>query len=213
MAKAFQCLIYIFVYICTRGFPVGTGGKESACQCKRCRFDPWVRKIPWRRKWHLVPVYLLEKIQWTEEMGELSPWGPKESDTIEQLSTYMYVRMCIYAYLHTCKYVLSCKCIYISVLCICNYFVFTLMKIICLLFFFFFKEKKSRSWCPVSDAERSISNKGLDCWDAVCSNGKVFVQWIKNWCNVELACHICGLYITASTSRWKVFRKNNPEMI
>ena len=29
----------------------GAGGKESACQCKttkRCRFDPWVRKIPWR---------------------------------------------------------------------------------------------------------------------------------------------------------------------
>ena len=29
-------------------------GKESACQCrrcKRCEFDPWVRKIPWSRKW------------------------------------------------------------------------------------------------------------------------------------------------------------------
>ena len=25
-------------------------GKISACQCGRCRFDPWVRKIPWRRK-------------------------------------------------------------------------------------------------------------------------------------------------------------------
>ena len=28
-------------------------GKESACQCrrcKRCRFDPWVGKIPWSRK-------------------------------------------------------------------------------------------------------------------------------------------------------------------
>ena len=30
------------------------GGKESACQGrrhKRCGFDPWVRKIPWSRKW------------------------------------------------------------------------------------------------------------------------------------------------------------------
>ena len=25
-------------------------GKESACQCRRLGFDPWVRKIPWRRK-------------------------------------------------------------------------------------------------------------------------------------------------------------------
>ena len=42
-----------------RGFPGGTSGKELACQCKICRpqrrrperlwFNPWVRKIPWRR--------------------------------------------------------------------------------------------------------------------------------------------------------------------
>ena len=25
-------------------------GKASACQCRRCKFDSWVRKIPWRRK-------------------------------------------------------------------------------------------------------------------------------------------------------------------
>ena len=34
------------------GFPGGTIDKEPACQCrrhKRCRFDPWVGKIPWRR--------------------------------------------------------------------------------------------------------------------------------------------------------------------
>ena len=24
------------------GFPGGSSGKESACQCRRCRFDPWV---------------------------------------------------------------------------------------------------------------------------------------------------------------------------
>ena len=35
------------------GFLSGTSGKESACQCmrhKRSRLDPWVGKIPWRRK-------------------------------------------------------------------------------------------------------------------------------------------------------------------
>ena len=26
------------------------GGKEPTCQCRRHRFNPWVRKIPWRRK-------------------------------------------------------------------------------------------------------------------------------------------------------------------
>ena len=36
------------------GFPGGASGKEPASQCRRCkkhRFDPWVRKIPWRREW------------------------------------------------------------------------------------------------------------------------------------------------------------------
>ena len=35
-------------------------GKESACQCRRHEFDPWVRKIPWRREWQLPLVFLLE---------------------------------------------------------------------------------------------------------------------------------------------------------
>ena len=33
-------------------------GKEPVCQCRRCGFDPWVRKIPWRRKWPPTPVFL-----------------------------------------------------------------------------------------------------------------------------------------------------------
>ena len=39
----------------------GASGKEPACQCrrhKRCRFDPWVRKISWRRAWQSTPVFL-----------------------------------------------------------------------------------------------------------------------------------------------------------
>ena len=32
--------------------------KESACHCRRLRFNPWVRKIPWRRKWQPTPLFL-----------------------------------------------------------------------------------------------------------------------------------------------------------
>ena len=48
---------------CVWGFPLGTGGKEPACQCirhKRYGFDPWVRKIPWRRKWQPLQYSCLE---------------------------------------------------------------------------------------------------------------------------------------------------------
>ena len=40
------------------GFPGGTSGKESACQCRRPWFDSWVRKIPWRRDRLSTPVFL-----------------------------------------------------------------------------------------------------------------------------------------------------------
>jgi len=48
--------------------------KEPACQCrrrKRCRFDPWVRKIPWRRKWQPTPVFL----EPGESHGQRDQWA------------------------------------------------------------------------------------------------------------------------------------------
>ena len=40
--------------------PWWPSGKESACQCRRRRLDPWVWKIPWRRTWQPTPVFFLE---------------------------------------------------------------------------------------------------------------------------------------------------------
>ena len=43
------------------GLPRWPSGKESTCQCRRhrrYRFNPWVRKIPWRREWQSTPVFL-----------------------------------------------------------------------------------------------------------------------------------------------------------
>ena len=37
-------------------------GKESPCQCRRCKrcsFNPWVGKIPWRRKWQPNSIFFL----------------------------------------------------------------------------------------------------------------------------------------------------------
>ena len=41
--------------------PGGASGEEPTCQCRRhkkCKFDPQVRKIPWRRAWQPTPVFL-----------------------------------------------------------------------------------------------------------------------------------------------------------
>ena len=45
------------------GFLDGSAGKESNLQCsehRRHRFNPWVRKIPWRRQWQLNMCSCLE---------------------------------------------------------------------------------------------------------------------------------------------------------
>ena len=58
----------------------------SIClQCRRPGFDPWVGKIPWRRKWQPTPVVLPRKLHGRRSLVDYSPWGCKESDTTERL--------------------------------------------------------------------------------------------------------------------------------
>jgi len=54
-------LLLIFKYSVFWGFPGGASGKKPTYQyrrCKRCGFDPWVEKTPWRRAWQPTPVYM-----------------------------------------------------------------------------------------------------------------------------------------------------------
>ena len=44
---------------------------------KRHRFDPWLRKIPWRRAWQPTPVFLAWRIPSTKEPGRLQSVGPQ----------------------------------------------------------------------------------------------------------------------------------------
>ena len=58
--------------------PGGARGKESVCQCRRCKrcgFDPWVKKIPWSKKWHPTPVFLPGKFHGQRSMAGYSPMG------------------------------------------------------------------------------------------------------------------------------------------
>ena len=66
------------------GFPGGASGKEPACQCRRhrrCEFDPWVRKILWRRTWQPTPVFVPGEFHGQRGLACFSLWGHKESDT------------------------------------------------------------------------------------------------------------------------------------
>ena len=53
----------------------------DAGDIKRHGFDPWVRKIPWRRKWQPVIVFWPGESPGQRSLSGYSPWGCKESDT------------------------------------------------------------------------------------------------------------------------------------
>ena len=46
-------------------------------------FDPWVRKISWRRAWQPTSVFLPGESHGQKSLVGYSPWGGKESDTTE----------------------------------------------------------------------------------------------------------------------------------
>ena len=63
------------------GCPGGSDSKESTCQHRRHKrrgLNPWVRKIPWSRKWQPAPVFLPGKFHGRR--------GRKESDATERLT-------------------------------------------------------------------------------------------------------------------------------
>ena len=85
--------IFIFLHVDIRlfqGLPGGTGGEEPACQCRRRKrhtFDPWVGKIPWRRKRQPTPVFLPGGSPGQRSLAGCRPRGHRESDATKRLST------------------------------------------------------------------------------------------------------------------------------
>ena len=69
--------------------------KESACQCRRCGFSPWIGQIPWRRKWQPTPYSSLENFHGRRNLAGYSPWGSKSQT---RLST-----QCAYTHAHSPK--------------------------------------------------------------------------------------------------------------
>ena len=78
-----ESLLYV---LCMFGFSCGAGGKEPACQrrrCKRRRFDPWVEQIHWRRKQQPTPVFLPGKFHGQRSLVGYSLQGCKKQDMTE----------------------------------------------------------------------------------------------------------------------------------
>ena len=85
-------LKYTFMFcslfcMCDLGLTWWLSGKSSACQCRRCIFDPWVEKIPWRRKWQLTSVLLPGKSHGQRSLAGHSPWCSKSHTRLSNWTT------------------------------------------------------------------------------------------------------------------------------
>ena len=101
---------------CTHTYSMGgashileQSGKESTCRCRRCRFNPWVEKIPWGRKWQPIPVFLPGNLHGQMSLVSYSPRGGKELNTTDDWA-------CIHTTQHTHLGLYPLTCSYISLL-------------------------------------------------------------------------------------------------
>ena len=93
-----DCRVFSFfsffasTYPMVSGFPGGASGEESTCQGRRFRrrgFNPWVRKMPWHRRWQPTSAFLSGKFHGQRRLVSYTVHRIAKSWT--QLST------------HTCK--------------------------------------------------------------------------------------------------------------
>ena len=102
------CAWKIYAYLKSHpGLPRWITGKAICLQRGRPGFDPWIDKIPWRRKWQRIPSVLAWEIPWTEEPGRPQFMGSQScvrltdsEQTYIQLWFYLYVCRCWRSSLH-----------------------------------------------------------------------------------------------------------------
>ena len=58
-------------------FPLQLRQQRICLQCRRDRFDPWVRKICWRREWQSTPEFLPGEFHQQRSLVGYNPWGLK----------------------------------------------------------------------------------------------------------------------------------------
>ena len=71
------------VALVIKNLPVNAG------DTKKHKFDPWVGKIPWRRKWLSTTVLLPGKSHGQRSLVGYSSWGRKESDTTKRIHFHL----------------------------------------------------------------------------------------------------------------------------
>ena len=75
------------------GFQGGLSGKElpTNAEDRRCRLDPWVGKIPWRRAWQLTLVFLPGASYGHRSLVGYVHWFAKSWTRLKWLSRHVFI--------------------------------------------------------------------------------------------------------------------------
>ena len=103
--------------------PGWLSGKELACQCRRHGFNPWVRRIPWRRTWQPTPVFSPGKSRGHRNLAGYGSWGHKRvrhhlaTKQQQQLNNFDFFFFPFYLSSLFLKFSASAECIYKGKVC------------------------------------------------------------------------------------------------
>ena len=67
--------LFEFLAYSLRGVPWWLRWSRICLQCRRPGFNPWVRKIPWRREWLSTPVFLPGESHGQRSLAGYGSWG------------------------------------------------------------------------------------------------------------------------------------------
>ena len=67
-----HCIVCIYIYV--YGLPWWLRWESICLQCGRPRFNPWVGKISWKRKWQPTPIFFPRKSHGWRNLVGYSPW-------------------------------------------------------------------------------------------------------------------------------------------
>ena len=110
LRRVLSHFFFFFNYTDLLDFPGGSDGKESAHNCRKPRFNPWVGKILWRKEWQSTPGFLPgESHGWTVESGGPQSMGSQRvrRDWVTNTFTFIDTRPLSYKrafLLSSCNY-------------------------------------------------------------------------------------------------------------
>ena len=151
------------IYMSILGFPGGSVAKNPPANAGD-RFDPWSRKIFWRRKCQPCPVFLPGKPHGQRSLVGYSPWGHKESDNLatEQRSILCLINSHTTNLLDMYRYLFYLKCAYVMMVLISLWISWEFSYIFSVTYRFPLKKKlaryfwghcKSQNFCVLGEEE------------------------------------------------------------